>query len=261
MSLDHYAGAAHHWAEGASLVYGPIARQLIEASPHHLAGHAVLDVGSGTGVASTALGSVGARPIAADLSYDMVAWCSWRRPPAVVGDVCSLPFASRSLDDTVAAFVLNHLSEPATGLAEAMRVTRPGGSLLACVYGNASRSEVRNTIDRAAQREGWVVPDWYLDMKRRVTPILGTVEAMERAARQAGLVEVVVDERPVDVGVSEPEQLVGYRLGQAHFASWLDQLGPTRAEEMGARIVEQIRPIMVPYRPIVVFLTAVTPTP
>ena len=259
MNVDHYAGAARQWAEGASLVYDPIARQLIDTSPHPLRGRVVLDVGAGTGVASTALTQEGARPVATDLSYGMLAWRSTDRPPAVVADICTLPFPDRAVDDTVAAFVLNHLVEPAAGIAELIRVTRSGGALLACVYANASRSEVRDTIDKAAQREGWQVPGWYTQIKQTAVPLLGSAEDMERVAKQAGLVDIAVDERPVDVGVTQPEQLVDYRLGQAHYSAWLDQLRPAWAEQVRARLIETIRPIMRPYRPIVVFLSALTP--
>jgi ubiquinone/menaquinone biosynthesis C-methylase UbiE len=259
MSVDHYAGAARRWAEGASLVYRPIAYELVRTSPHPLAGRVVLDVGAGTGVASTTLVEVGAVPVAADLSHGMLAWQAGDRPPAVVADIRALPFADRAVDDTVAAFVLNHLDDPAAGIAELVRVTRPGGALLACVYSNASRSEVRDAIDEAAQREGWQVPRWYRDIKQKAAPVLGTAAAMERAAQQAGLVDVIVEESPVDVGVTEPEQLVKYRLGQAHYTAWFDQLEPGRAEQIHARLAEEIRPIMRPYRPIVVFLTALTP--
>lgn len=259
MSVDHYASAARRWAEGATIVYGPIAGQLIATSPHPLAGRLVLDVGAGTGVASAALTEVGACPVAADLSYDMLAWRKADRPPAVVADVCALPFARWSVDDTVAAFVLNHLITPAAGIGEIARVTRPGGAVIACVYANSSRSEVRDAIDAAAQQQGWRVPDWYIEIKRVATPLLGTAEDMGRAAKRAGLVDVVVDERPVDVGVTEAEQLVDYRLGQAHFATWLDQLGPAQADEVHGHLVEAIRPIMAPYRPIVVFLAAMAP--
>ena len=50
-----------------------------------------------------------------------------------------------------------------------------------------------------------------------------------------------------------------YRLGQAHFASWLAQMGPERADEVRRLAVEVVRPIMRPYRPIVVFLAALIP--
>jgi ubiquinone/menaquinone biosynthesis C-methylase UbiE len=154
-------------------VYGPIARQLVANSPHQLTERVVLDAGAGTGVANAALREAGARPVAADTSHDMLAWQAHERPPAVAADVLALPCAAGSVDDAVAAFVLNHLVEPARGIAEIMRVTRPNGALLACVYANASRSEVRDALDQAAQREGWQIPEWYLEIKSQATPVLG----------------------------------------------------------------------------------------
>jgi len=259
VSVDHYGGAARRWAEGASLVYGPIAHQLIATSPHPLRGRTVLDVGAGTGVASSALSQTGARPIATDLSYDMLAWKAADRPPAVAADICALPLRDNAVDDTVASFVLNHLVEPAVGMAELARVSRSGGAVLACVYANTSRSEVRDAIDQAAQLVGWQIPDWYTEIKRIAVPLLGTAAEMDRVAKQARLIDIAVDERPVDVGLTQPEQLVAYRLGQAHYSAWLNQLGAQRAEEVRAQLVETIRPIMRPYRPIVVFLSALTP--
>ncbi len=259
MTADHYAGAAQRWAEGASIVYGPIAEQLIATSPHPLAGRRVLDAGAGTGVASAVLSAIRAFPVAADLSHPMLAWRAAQRPPAAVADIRALPFRDRAVDDVVAAFVLNHLVEPEAGLAEILRVARSGGAVLACVYATASHSHVRDTIDRAAQREGWQIPYWYSEIKRTAVPLLGTAEDMLRVAERAGLVDIVVDERPVDVGVTEPEQLVDYRLGQANFSDWLSKMEPARAEQIRRRLVEEIRPIMQPYRPIVVFLAALVP--
>jgi SAM-dependent methyltransferase len=259
VSVDHYAGAARRWAEGATIVYGPIAHQLLASSPHRLSGRLVLDAGAGTGVASTALAHLGARVMAVDLSADMLAWDAPARPPAVVADVTRLPLADNSIDDVVAAFVYNHLTHPERALTETVRVTRPGGALVACVYANSSRSAVRDAIDEAARAEGWQVPEWYLQIKQTATPLLGTAPDMAKTAKRAGLIDVVVDERAVDIGVTEPEQLVDYRLGQAHYAPWLDTLGPDRARKVRCRLVEAIRPIMVPYRPTVVFLSALIP--
>jgi SAM-dependent methyltransferase len=256
VSVEHYARAGRRWAVGATIVYGPIAQQLLARSPHPLAQRVVLDAGAGTGVASAALAERGAQPVAADLSIDMLAWNANGRPPPVIADVTRLPFRSRSIDDTVAAFVYNHLTRPELGLAEAARVTRPGGAVLACVYANASRSEVRDTLDQAAVAEGWQVPEWYRQMKQSTAPLLGTAPDMARVAEQAGLVSVDTEECPVDVGVTEAEQLVDYRLGQAQFGAWLDDLNAYRAGEVRTRLVEAIRPVMRPYRPIVVFLSA-----
>ncbi len=256
MSVDHYAGAAQRWAEGASLVYGPIAHHLVATCPHPLSGHTVFDVGAGTGVASAALAMAGAQPVAVDLSRPMLAWRAEDRPPAVVGDICALPFEDGGADDVVASFVLNHLVNPAAGLTELVRVTRPGGAVLACVFSNASQNDARDAIDRAAQEEGWRVPAWYTDLKQTAVPLLGTPEDMEQMAQVSGLADIAVSELRVDVGVNEPEQLVAYRLGQANFSDWLDQVEPQQREEIRARLVEAIRPIMRPYRPLVVLLSA-----
>jgi hypothetical protein len=59
--------------------------------------------------------------------------------------------------------------------------------------------------------------------------------------------------------VTEPEQLVDYRFGQAQFAAWLDGIGDTRGGEIRRRAADAVRPIMRPYRPIVVFLAALVP--
>ncbi|MGH8975860.1 MAG: class I SAM-dependent methyltransferase, partial [Acidimicrobiia bacterium] len=187
-------------------------------------------------------------------SRDMLAWEAPARPPCAVADLRFLPFVAGSVDDAVAAFVLNHLLDPAAGIAELIRVTRPGGAILANVYSNASQSDARDRIDEVAADAGWQVPDWYLEMKSEAVPLLGTAGDMEDVAVRAGLVDVVVDERPVDVGITEPHQLVRYRFGQAHFAAWLDRIGPQQAAAVRERAADAIRPVMEPYRPIVVFL-------
>jgi hypothetical protein len=55
-----------------------------------------------------------------------------------------------------------------------------------------------------------------------------------------------VDETAVDVGVTQPEDLVDYRFGQARFAAWLEQLGPRLAADIRMRAIEAIRPVMLP---------------
>jgi ubiquinone/menaquinone biosynthesis C-methylase UbiE len=254
VTADHYAGASRRWALGATLVYGPIAAELVAMSPHPLSGRTVLDAGAGTGAVSSALTALRAHPVAMDLSIGMLAWQARARPPCAVADVRALPLPAGRVDDAVAAFVLNHLAQPAAGLAELARVTSPGGAVLAAVFSNASRSRARDRVDAVAQEAGWQVPDWYADLKANAVPVLGTATAMSAAARAARLANITVEERPVDVGVTEPEQLVSYRLGQPLFASWLDRIGPGRARHVAAHAAEAIRPIMRPYRPIVVFL-------
>ena len=124
VNQDHYRGAAMGWAQGATLVYAPIAALLIARTPIPLTGARVLDVGAGTGVCEAPLRAAGtATVMAADLSHDMLAWNRTARPPAVVADVMRLPFPSAVFDVAVASFVLNHLTDPVGGFAELARVS------------------------------------------------------------------------------------------------------------------------------------------
>jgi ubiquinone/menaquinone biosynthesis C-methylase UbiE len=150
VAADHYAASGARWAPGAELVYGPIAAALVATSPHRLTGRTILDAGAGTGAASAALRRCEATVLAMDSSPAMLAWQAAGRPPCAVADVRALPLPADSADDVVAAFVLNHLADPVTGLAELARVTRPGGAILATAFANDSRSAARDRIDAAA---------------------------------------------------------------------------------------------------------------
>jgi hypothetical protein len=85
----------------------------------------------------------------------MLAWQRCGRPPAAVGDVTHLPLRDRAVDDVLAAFVLNHLDDPAAELA---RLTRPGGALLASGYSTASRSAARHAALPADRRAALAAP-------------------------------------------------------------------------------------------------------
>jgi hypothetical protein len=103
------------------------------------------------------------------------------------------------------------------------------------------------------------MPVWVADVKTIAAPTLGTPAAMRAAAYAAGLADIVAEQRPVDVGVTEAEQLVSYRLGHVQFGSWLDQIGSRLAADIARRAADAIRPAMRPYHPRVVFLAAIKP--
>lgn len=259
LNEDHYRGAAIGWAHGATLTYAPIAAVLIARTPIPLMGARVLDVGAGTGVCEAPLRAAGtATVIAADLSHDMLAWNRPARPPAVVAEAMRLPFPDAVFDVAVASFVLNHLVDPVGGLAELARVIRPGGAVLATVYANSSRSANRDTVDGIARTHGWVPPTWYTELKATATPLLGTSDSMSAAATAAALIDITVDEEPVDVGLTEPQALVDYRFGQAHFAEWLSEFSLAERAAVRSAAVHAIESAMEPFRPRVVFLTART---
>jgi hypothetical protein len=81
---------------------------------------------------------------------------------------------------------------------------------------------------------------------------------MKAAAAAADFVDIEVDEEPVDVGLTEPQALVDYRFGQAHFSEWLAALSPDQRATVRIAAVHAIEGAMEPYRPRVVFLAART---
>lgn len=254
---DRYAGAGRGWAGGAAHVYGPIARDLVgllAARAGRLEGTRVLDAGAGTGLVSDALAVHGARPLALDVSPDMLAQAPAH--PRVVGSVTAVPLRDGVVDAVVAAFVLNHVTDPVRGLRELARVTRGGGTVVAAVYDNANASAVRDRIDVVTAAHGFSAPGWYRRLKTEAAPLLGSVERMTDAATAAGLADVVVDAVAADVGVERASQLVDYRLGQAHVAAWLGGLDPARRAAVREEAVAAVAPVMEPYRPGVVRLVA-----
>lgn len=256
---DHYAGTAQGWARAAARVYGPLAEDLVAAAPHPFAGRDVLDAGAGTGLVSAALQGTGARVMALDLSLDMVRWHRERRPPAVVAEVDRIPLRDGGVEAVLAAFVLNHLPDPMPALRELARVTRPGGAVLATVFANSGRSAARDEVDETAVAFGFRWPSWYRELAEVWAPRLGTAGSMAAAAGSAGLVGVDAVEYAVDLGLDRAEDLVDYRLHQAHCREWISALPMSRREQLRAAAIAAIEPIMEPYRPRVVRLVAAAP--
>ena len=103
----------------------------------------VLDVGCGTGALTGELvARLGPAAVAAvDPSASFVAAVR-ERPPGV--DVAQapaerLPFADDRFDMALAQLVVHFMSDPVAGLAEMVRVTRPGGVVAACVWDHGGR--------------------------------------------------------------------------------------------------------------------------
>jgi ubiquinone/menaquinone biosynthesis C-methylase UbiE len=228
-----YKGAATAWADGAEIVYGPMADALLARAPE-LAGQLVLDVGAGTGAVSHRLVAAGAHAVAVDASWPMLAHQASSRPPAVVGDISRLPLVDGAVDGAAAAFVLNHLADPVAALVEMRRVVRRGGFIVASVFSIADRPAAKAAIDGALAAAGWEPPEWYRFLKS-VDGQLGSTATMRVAAQAADLEHIDVVERPVRTGVTDPRDIVRYRLSQPQRALFVAEL----SEQARRRVVDE----------------------
>jgi hypothetical protein len=130
--------------------------------------------------------------------------------------------------------VLNHLADPVAALVEMRRVVRRGGFIVASVFSIADPPAAKAAIDGALARAGWEPPEWYRFLKS-VDGQLGSAAAMRVAAQAAGLEHIDVVERRVRTGVTDPPDIVRYRLSQPQRASFVAEL----SEEARRRVVDE----------------------
>src|SRR3954466_3877160 len=87
------------WQRGPGRIYDRLAEVVVEHAPVPVDGAVSLDARAGTGAASRALFAAGAaRVFAVDVALGMLTYDAATRPPAVVGDLVTLPFADGSFD-------------------------------------------------------------------------------------------------------------------------------------------------------------------
>jgi ubiquinone/menaquinone biosynthesis C-methylase UbiE len=227
---EAYAGAAEAWAAGPSMLYRRLAGVLVTAEADRLAGRLVLDLGSGTGVASEVLTTIGARTIGLDLAVEMLAHRRETRPPGVAGDARSLPFRDGAFDAVVAAFSLNHVPDLSGSLRECRRVLRPGGRLMASTFPVGPGHPAKEIVEDVLERYGYRRPDWYETFKARIAAYTGDAERFAQTARSAGFGAVDVDEIVVDAGLDDSRRAADWRLSMPHTLAFVSALDPaTRA--------------------------------
>jgi SAM-dependent methyltransferase len=118
--------------------YGPgLARALIAAA-HVRDGERALDVGCGPGALTAELvARLGPEAVAAvDPSEQFVAAVRERLPGVAVARAAAedLPFGDGEFDAALAQLVVHFMRDPPAGLREMRRVTKPGGTVAACVW-------------------------------------------------------------------------------------------------------------------------------
>lgn len=247
-----YSGAA--WASGPERLYSRLASELVGSVPVPLAGRHVLDLGAGTGAASRAAADAGARVTAADIELDMLRHDRASRPPCVAADAEGLPFGTDAFDACLLAFVISHVSDPRQMLGEVSRVVRPGGPVMASVFGPSSSHPAKDGIDRVAASFGYTPPAWYAEYQEATR--LGAAR-MRASARAAGLSSVRVTSRRVRDVLTSPDELVSWRLGMAHLAPFVDTLGPSDRTALVKAALAAVGAAPAPYAPEVLILSSV----
>jgi ubiquinone/menaquinone biosynthesis C-methylase UbiE len=267
---EAYNATGASWADGPIRIYSRLARVLVGRSPIALDGRVMVDAGAGTGALSRALTSAGATAIAVDVAVAMLA--AGRSDPtdegtgarcflaAAAGDVGALPFATSSVDGAGAAFSLSHVPSPLSALRELARITRAGGVILLSSYGGPNPHPAKAAVDAAAAAHGFVPPTWHDELKHTTEPLVGSVDALRKLAADAGLRDVRIEQERVDVDMTDPIDLVRWRLGMPHLAGFLASCTAEQREAIAAAALATIGPRPEPYRPDVLFLTARAPT-
>ena len=120
-------------------------RRLVVESVAPLPGHRILDLAAGTGTSSEPFAAAGANVVPCDFSLGMLQVGKRRSPQRAftAGDGMRLPFADGSFDAVTISFGLRNIHDPRIGLAEMLRVTRPGGRLVVCEFSHPTSTAFR----------------------------------------------------------------------------------------------------------------------
>jgi SAM-dependent methyltransferase len=130
------------WAELQQHTSRPSwAAVLVDLAP--VPGKALLDVGCGAGGFAELAAHAGATVAGIDAAPAMIEYAERLVPDASfwVGDVQDLPFVSASFDAVTGFNAFQYAADPVAALREAARVTKPGGHVVAMIWGTAAECE------------------------------------------------------------------------------------------------------------------------
>ena len=151
-AAEYFARHADDWDELRALHSADdIVEDRLIAALNGRALGAMLDIGTGSGRMAEIFADRADHVVALDKSLDMLRVARAKlqnlAPDAVElvqGDFAALPFAAHRFDTVMLHQVLHFAQAPATVLAEAARVTRPGGRIAIVDFAAHAREELRD---------------------------------------------------------------------------------------------------------------------
>ena len=190
------------------------------------AGMRALDVGCGPGALTAELVQrLGPAAVTAiDPSPSFVSAVRERFAEADVreGVAEQLPFPNASFDIALAQLVVHFMTDPVAGLAEMRRVTRPGGTVAACVWDHGGDGGPLSAFWQAARDLDPDAPD------ERDMPGVSEGHLVE-LSESAGLTGIEPSALTVTVGFTSFDQWWDpFLLGVGKVGAYLRQLDPTQ---------------------------------
>ena len=171
----------------------------------------VLDVGSGTGAAAIpAAKAVGPKGlvVAFDASVEMLRLLHRKMVcREVAGEVPGLPFQDGSFHAVMGSFVLSHFKSYELGLADMIRVLRPGGRLGVTAWAAGQNKFGQTWSDAAAT---FVSREFHQHAFREIIPWdewLSQEGNLERALETTGLIHVEVSRRTYRIAMNVADYL------------------------------------------------------
>jgi SAM-dependent methyltransferase len=158
--------APRDWAQLAEPENLPLYERMLEAADVR-EGTALLDVGCGSGLLGQRAAARGAELSGIDICPELLAIARERTPGADLreGDLAALPFAARRFDVVTGANAFQFTPDAAEGFAEAARVLRLGGRLVAAVFAEPERNEgtvlhlaMKRLVEQVEGREDGYAP-------------------------------------------------------------------------------------------------------
>jgi SAM-dependent methyltransferase len=177
--------APRDWAELAEPENTPLYEAMLDAAAVG-ASTSLLDLGCGSGLLLELAAARGARVSGIDICPSLLAIARERVPAGDVreGDLAALPFDADSFDVVSGANAFQFAPDPIDGLAEAARVLRPGGVLVAAVFAEPERNEgtalhlaMKQLVEQVEGKEDGYAPY-----------SLSTATGLEQTVTDAGLV-------------------------------------------------------------------------